>query len=203
VTDARAWFIATATGRLAKASRWRWSADGIVRSRDGVSTLDVTSVRPTLLYDVTTHSSIGGGYVFVSNYPVTGGRTSEHRVFGIVSWTGAAAGGSLTLRTRLEDRLIEANSGALWRARPMARFSHPLRPNSRLAWVSYDELSLHLNTTTRFPRGVDQNRAFAGLSTTWSPRFRTEIGYLNQFVPGHGAANKMNHVVSGSLTISF
>lgn len=203
VNNGRAWFLLTVQGYGGKASRWRWSVDGIVRSRDGVRTLDNTSVRPLLLYKATTHSSVGGGYVFVSSYPATGGTTTEHRLIGFYTWAGAAAGGNLSFRFVMEDRMIAGNSGLLWRARQQARFTHPVRPNSRLAWVGYDELLVHLNTTTRAPRGVDQNRAFAGLSIAWSPRLRTETGYVNRFVPGHGSANRLDHIVSGWLTITF
>ena len=203
VTDGRAWVLITLQGRVSKSSRWRWAVDGIVRSRDGVSTLDVTSVRPTILYGLTSHTSVGGGYTFVTNYPATGGTTREQRVFGLVTWSAPAGGGTLSWRVRVEDRLIEANSGPLWRARPYLRFSRPFHANGRLSWVTSDEFDLHLNTTTKAPRGVDQNRAYGGVSMAWNPRVRTEIGYLNQFQPGHGAANKMNHVVSTTVLVSF
>ena len=36
------------------------------------------------------------------------------------------------------------------------------------------------------------------------PSGRVEAGYLNQFLPGHrGAADRMNHVLSTVLAISF
>jgi hypothetical protein len=203
MTDGRAWLTTGLQGHVAPESRWRWSFDSSVRSREGVTALDVTVFRPMLVYNTSQHSSVGGGYAFVSSYPTTGGRTSEHRVFGIYTWTGPASGGTLSMRIRVEDRMIEANSGVLWRARPQARFSHPIHPGSRLAWVGSDELSVHLNTTTRSPRGIDQNRAFAGIQTMWSPHARTEIGYLNQFIPGHGNPNKMNHVMSTTVTMTF
>ena len=156
-----------------------------------------------LIYTASTRTSVGGGYAFVSNYRISGGVTTEHRVFGVVTWAAPTAGGTLSMRVRFEDRMIESNSGMLWRIRPQARFSHPIRPGSRLALVCSDELSVHLNTTTRNPRGIDQNRGFAGVSTTWSPHLRTEIGYLNQFLPGHGAANRMNHIVSTTVSATF
>ena len=156
-----------------------------------------------LIYTASTRTSVGGGYALVSNYRVSGGVTTEHRVFGVVTWAAPTAGGTLSMRVRFEDRMIESNSGMVWRLRPQARFSHPIRPGSRVALVGSDELSLHLNTTTRYPRGIDQNRGFAGVSTTWSPHLRTEVGYLNQFLPGHGAASRMNHIVSTTVSATF
>lgn len=203
VTDGRAWLTMTLQGHPGKDSPWRWTFDAILRSREGVSELDTRTFRPAVSYALSKHSSVGGGYAFVSTFSAAGGTTTEHRLYGVYVRTGAARGGTVTLRVRLEDRLIEHNSGALWRIRPQARFSHPVRPGSRLALVGWDELSIHLNTTTRSPRGVDQNRVFAGVATSWSARLRTEIGYLNQFLPGHGAAARMNHIVSGALAVTF
>jgi hypothetical protein len=203
MTDGRVWFTAFLQGRMSKNSPWRWTFETVLRSRDGLDALDTRTFRPTLIYTLSKHVSAGGGYALVSTFPAAGGVTTEHRAYGVFILTGAAGRGTFTMRVRLEDRYIENNSGPLWRIRPQARISHPVRPGSRFAVVGSDELSLHLNTTTRSPRGVDQNRAFGGLSTTWSSRVRTETGYLNQFIPGHGAANRMNHVAFGTLTISF
>jgi hypothetical protein len=203
ITDGRAWLTVTVQGRPGPESPWRWSLDAIARSREGVGELDVTTVRPMLIYAASTRTSVGGGYALVSSYRTSGGVATEHRVFGLIGWTAPAAGGTLSMRVRFEDRMIESNSGMVWRLRPQARFSHPIRPGSRVALVGSDELSVHLNTTTRYPRGIDQNRGFAGLSTAWSPHLRTEIGYLNQFLPGHGAASRMNHIVSTTITAAF
>lgn len=202
VLDGRVWLTIAFQGRVTQESPWRWSFDAIARSREGVDDLDVTTFRPMLTY-TSARVSVGGGYTIVSTYRTSGGVATEHRPFGLLGWAAPTAGGTLSLRVRFEDRIIESNSGMLWRIRPQARFSHPLRPGSRLALVCSDELSVHLNTTTRSPRGIDQNRGFAGVSTTWSPHLRTEIGYLNQFLPGHGAANRMNHIVSTTLTAAF
>jgi len=203
VTDGRAWITVALQGRVAKESPWRWSFDSIARSREGISTLDTTTFRPMLVFTANSHSSFGGGYAYVSTHTVAGPITTEHRVFGIYTWTGQSSAGTLSMRVRVEDRMIEANSGVLWRARPQARFAHPVHPGGRVSIVAWDELGLHLNTPTRAPRGIDQNRAFGGILTTWSPKARAEIGYLNQFYPGHGSANRMNHILSTTVTLSF
>jgi hypothetical protein len=53
-------------------------------------------------------------------------------------------------------------------------------------------------------RGVEQNRAFAGISHAITPTTRLEIGYLNQYYPGHrGANDRMNHVLATSLGMAF
>ncbi|HXT71302.1 MAG TPA: DUF2490 domain-containing protein [Vicinamibacterales bacterium] len=204
VTDERVWFTTTLQEPGNPGSPWRWSFETTLRSREGVSELDTVVVRPTLIYALTPHSSIGVGYAFVPSFPATGGTTLENRIYGQYIWTGPAGGGTLTMRTRVESRFIEANSGPLGRVRQQVRYSRPVRQGSRLSWVGWDELSLHLNNTSRSPRGVDQNRAFGGLSLAATGRVRVESGYLNQFLPGHrGAPDRRNHILSGTLTISF
>ena len=70
--------------------------------------------------------------------------------------------------------------------------------------VGYDELFVNLNDSNRYKRGVDHNRAFAGHSEhAVEPHFRVEVGYLNQFIPGHGKLDRMNHVLSVSTQLSF
>ena len=204
LTDERVWFVLTLQEQGSDTSPWRWSGDLILRSRDGVRDLDVFSVRPTLLYALNSHSTLGGGYVFAASYPASGGTTVEHRWFGQYQWSGRARGTSLGYRTRLEARFIDGNSGQSTRLRNQIRVSRPVRAGSRLSLVAWDELFLHLNSTTRNARGIDQNRAFTGVAIGIGAGGRFEAGYLNQFSPGHrGAANRNNHVLATALSWGF
>ena len=204
IIDERVWFSASFLETGSASSPWRWALELFVRSREGVSEIDSAAVRPIVLYALTSHSLIGGGYAIGPQFPVSGGTLIEQRVFGQYVWTGAIAGGTLTFRTRMESRFIESNSGALGRFRQQVRFSHVVRKGSKLSLVAYDELLVHLNDTTRYARGVDQNRAFGGMSAAATPSTRVELGYLNQFLPGHrGASDRMNHILSGALVVSF
>ena len=204
VTDERVWFTLSLQEAGSPDSPWRWSVETVFRSRDGVSALDTFLLRPVVIYALNAHSSIGAGYGLAPFFPVSGGTTMEQRVFGQYLWSGGAAGGTLTLRSRMESRFIDGNSGALGRFRQQVRFSHAVRQGSRAALVAYDELSIHVNNTTRSPRGVDQNRAFGGVSLTATRSTRVEAGYMNQFFPGHrGAPDRMNHILSGTLVVSF
>ena len=204
VTDERLWFVLTLQEQGSDATPWRWSGDMIVRGRDGASDLDTFSVRGTLIYAFNRHSSVGGGYTLAATYPVSGGTTIEHRWFGQYVVSGRPGGTSLSYRARLEARFIEGNSGEVTRLRNQIRASRPIRSGSRLSLVASDELFVHLNDTTRNARGVDQNRAFAGLGVAVGSGGRVEVGYLNQFSPGHrGAADRMNHILSTALVWGF
>jgi hypothetical protein len=135
--------------------------------------------------------------------PAAGRTTIEHRFFGQYAWRTPAAGGTLTLRTRFEERVIVDDTGPIARLRQQARFSHAVRPGSKLSWVVYDELFVHLNSTNRYRSGIDHNRAYAGLSGALSPALRVDLGYLNQFIPGHNIPDRMNHILSGTCVVGF
>jgi hypothetical protein len=204
VTDERVWFTFSLQGPIgARSSPWRLAIESFVRSRNGVDNLDSASGRPILSFNIGTHSSVGGGYALASTFPVTGGATIEHRWFEQYVWTGSLGGGSLSARTRIEQRFIEGNSGVAHRFREVVRYTHPIRTGSKTYLAGYEELFVHMNSTTRFRSGVEQNRAYAGAGRTLTPRFRIEVGYLNQFIPGRNVPDRMNHILSGALQISY
>lgn len=205
VTDERAWFSLPVQGHIGSdESPWRWSMELIVRSREGLSELDSATVRPSVIYNFSSRASAGGGYANVTAFPVTGPNLTEHRWFGNFTWTQPGAFGSLSLRTRLESRHIETNDGPIGRLRQQVRFSRPIHKGGRLAIVGADEIMFHLNDTSRVAKGVEQNRVFAGISHALTPSTRLEIGYLNQYYPGHrGNNSRMNHVLMTTLGLSF
>ncbi len=69
--------------------------------------------------------------------------------------------------------------------------------------VVWDEVALFLNTTARTRRGLDQNRAFAGVSVALSPALRVETGYQHQFSRSVAGPNRLNHIFTTSLGVTF
>jgi hypothetical protein len=204
VTDERAWFTLILQEPGNAGSPWRWSFETYFRSRDGVDDLDSMGLRPTLIYAVTSHSSVGGGYVLAPSFPLTGGTLIENRVYAHYGWSAATAGGTLALRTRVEVRFLESNNGTAGRLRQQVRFTHPFRKGSRVSWSAYDEVLVATNNTLRTARGLDSNRLYGGLAIAMPHSLRVDLGYLNQFIPGHrGALDRMNHILSSTLTVSF
>jgi hypothetical protein len=205
VTDERVWFSLPVQGHIGSdESPWRWSMELIVRSRDGLDTLDTATVRPSVIYNVSSRASVGGGYANVTGFPPAGETLTEHRWFGNFTWTQPSASGTFALRTRLESRHIETNDGPIGRLRQQVRFSRPIHRGGRLAIVGADEILFHLNDTSRIAKGVEQNRVFAGISHALTPTMRLEMGYLNQYYPGHrGNNSRMNHVLATTVGLSF
>ncbi len=205
ITDERVWFSLPVQGHIGSdESPWRWSMELILRSRDGLDTLDSATVRPSVIYAFSSRASVQGGYANATAFPVTGEALTEHRWFGNFTWNQPSAAGAFSFRTRLESRHIETNDGALGRFRQQVRFSRPIHKGGRLAIVGADEIMFHLNDTSRVAKGLEQNRAFAGISHALSPTMRLEVGYLNQYFPGHrGNSSRMNHVLATTLGLSF
>src|SRR5689334_7379116 len=162
-TDQRVWATALFQGHLHPKSKWRWSVEANLKTKNDARDVDtLLAPRGIVGYDVTPRLNIGGGYAEVTKYN-SGTRSQEHRYFGQLSWTPAVPVGTLGFRTRLEDRDIDGNDGMAVRLREQARYSHPFAPKSKYSLVTYDEIFFHLNGTLKYARGLDQNRAFAGI----------------------------------------
>jgi hypothetical protein len=92
-----------------------------------------------------------------------------------------------------------------FRPRQMIRFTHPLEAEPRLSLIAWDEVFVRVNSTHWGGlNGFDQNRAFAGLGWNFTPKVRTELGYLNQYLDDtKHEKNTMHHLIMGSLFINF
>ena len=203
ITDERLWANVSVQERPGTESPWRWSGEFVLRTRDGVDDLDVLVGRGIIGYDVTDRSSGWVGFAVIPSFPVPGGTVVVKRLFQQYLWGGRGLGGSVTLRTRLEQRWTEGNTGLAWRIRQQVRFSRPFAPRSRFSWVGTEEIIVHANETARYDRGLDQNRAFGGISRTISEQVRIEIGYLNQYSHSVIGPDRLNHILSVGTTMTF
>ena len=203
VTDGRLWTNLSIQERQGTDSPWRWSGEFVLRTRDGVDDLDVLVGRGLLGYDLTTRSSAWMGFAVVPSFPVVGGTLWEKRLFEQYLWSGRGLGGSLALRTRLEQRWAEANDGLAWRVRQQVRYVRPFSPGSHYSLVATEEFIAHVNDTSRYDRGFDQNRAFGGISRTVNAKVRVEAGYLNQYQHSLVGPDRLNHILSITTAIAF
>jgi hypothetical protein len=202
VTDGRVWTTLSLQGRPGDASAWRWASDVTTRFRDGIDALDTLTARLMALYDLSAGTSIGGGYVLANAYPAGLSVTTEHRIFQQFQWQGRAGPATLAARTRLEERSVEGNSAWAVRVRQQVRYTHPLGA-SRVSVVGWEEVFVHANATSRYARGFEQNRAFAGIGLALPAGPRLEAGYLNQFILGRGGPDRMNHVLALTVSAAF
>jgi hypothetical protein len=203
ITDGRLWTNLSIQERQGTDSPWRWAGEFVLRTRDGVDDLDVIVGRGALGYDLTDRSSAWLGFGVIPSFPIAGGTQVEKRLFEQYLWSGRGLGGSLALRTRLEQRWAETNSGLAWRVRQQVRYVRPFSSGSHYALVATEEFLAHLNDTRRYDQGFDQNRVFGGISRTVNARLRFEAGYLNQFQHSIAGPDRLNHILSITTTLAF
>ena len=215
--DSRVWGAALTRGNFGYVSpdlkRWLWWMEGQLRARDCCSdgiALDQSLIRPGLGYALTDQSTVWIGYARVTNYlDGQGGEIAEDRMWEQYIWSGATPFGNFTFRPRLEQRW-QANGGDTGsRFRQFLKFSWPISSLPGTDFVVWDEVFVNLYDTDWGPRlqshlGFDQNRGFVGLGYRFSPEIKTEVGYMNQYIQTHSAANdRINHILSVWLFIDL
>ena len=204
VTDERVWFTYAMQDKPVAGQPWHWATETILRSRNGADDLDSFSLRGAIFRDVTARSTVGGGYQIAFSYPAAGRDLTEHRFWGQHTLRLSMSGGAWLFRSRFEDRWIIDDSGQLFRFREQIRYTHPIKTGSRASIIGYGEIFVHLNSTNRYVKGVEQVRTFGGIGVAFTSRMRMEAGYLNQFIPGPGIVpDRMNHVLSTAFGVQF
>ena len=204
------------TGIHPVSDQWRVLAELQFRQYDGGRQPMQRFVRTGLLRVVTPGVRMGGGYLFAHTSPPedfvpTVIRFSEHRLWQQFDMNANTGKFAWNHRYRLEQRWTQrlGTSGPDsaqhlgWnysnRMRYMARVVRapgggPPK-NGKLYLAAYNELFMSFGRNVRF-NVFDQNRAFVGLGKQWSPKFRAELGYMNQLVlRANGTDMERNHTV--------
>lgn len=200
--DAGLWFAAFGNGKFESRQqddRLRWWFDAHYRLRDDTSGFNQSIVRPGVGYAIDDLQTIWAGYAWINTAPVFGNNFDEHRAW--QQWTATPSIGDWKFlhRSRFEQRWVETGDDVGLRWRQLARGQRSLPNHPRLSSVTWDEIFFNLNDTDWGANsGLDQNRAFIGMGFKRDPnsRFRTEIGYLNQFINTNGSTDGLNHILS-------
>lgn len=164
--------------------------DGHARFRDDAGTLGVSIVRPALGWRFSPKLTVWGGYARVTGHR-SGPNIEEDRIWQQATYPIAKfLGGSLSGRTRLEQRTRKVGSGTGHRFRQFTRWARPLE-NSSASVIIWSELFMGLNDTDWGQRsGYDQHRLFLGMGWQLSDDLRIEGGYLNNHLDqGPGPTN--------------
>ena len=202
-SDTQGWSALAISGPAQKDSRFLLWFDGHARFRDDISELGVSIIRPGIGWKVDDDLSLWLGYARVTSH-LDGPDISENRIWQQATYPITSVfGGKLSGRTRVEQRFRETGDDTGHRVRQFFRWSRPIG-ESDFSYVVWDELFIPVNDTDWGQRsGFDQNRGFAGIA--WKPQsnLRFEAGYLNNYLNGVGAANRINHNVSVALFVSL
>jgi hypothetical protein len=90
-----------------------------------------------------------------------------------------------------------------WRVRERLQLQIPLKPKKTNLVVS-NELLFSLNTTNWGARaGFDQMRNFIGVNFPIGKGLTLETGYQNRYQVRRGSADRMDHIIPITLSISF
>ena len=214
--DTGIWGNATARGNFGYASpdlkRWLWWMEGQARFRECCNSefaLNQSLIRPGLGYALTDQSTVWLGYAHVWNELPDNTDIQEDRIWEQYMWSGKTPLGAFTSRSRLEQRWQENGGDTGSRFRQFFKFAWPIAFLPATDFVVWDEAFVNLYQTDWGPRvqahqGLDQNRGFVGIGYRISPDVKTEIGYMNQYIPSHSAANdRMNNILSVTVFFDF
>jgi hypothetical protein len=199
-TEPRIWADVSTQGRFEAGSAWRWTADSIVRAREGAGALDFLAEQLIVTRDLTRRSSVGVGYGYAAGFP-DAGVLLEHRFVQQYAWSGGVRR-RVSLRSRVEERFVSGQRAMLLRARPQVRVTWPLGARRGLRGVVSDELFVQTSSATPASWWLDNNWVFVGIARTLSPRNAAEIGYMNVYAPG-ASGNRTSHVMSVTFVVAL
>ncbi|HOP19802.1 MAG TPA: DUF2490 domain-containing protein [Amphiplicatus sp.] len=196
--DTQLWTALFSDGPIGNAGDGRFLAwfDAHARYSEDVSRLGVSIIRPGLGYKVNDDLSLWAGYAWVVSRADGRESLTEHRTWQQATY-GVAKGpwGSLSGRTRIEQRFHEAGDETGYRVRQFLRWSKPIA--ERWTATAWNETFIALNDTDFGARaGYDQNRTFGGLRWRASDKVSLEGGYVFNHINASDAAN---HNVSISI----
>ncbi len=195
--DTQGWTALFVNGAPVDDSKALLWFDGHARFSEDVSRLGVSIIRPGVGYRVNDGLALWGGYARVVSRATGRDNITENRIwqqatFGIASGTL----GTLTGRTRLEQRFLNTGDDTGWRVRQFFRWLKPV--GDRWSVTAWNETFVHLNDTDfGAEAGFDQNRFFVGLRWRAFDAFSLEGGYLLNTINGPAStANNNNFSIS-------
>jgi hypothetical protein len=200
-TDEAMWTALSMRGQLTETGSWRWSADTLARSRDGVNTLDSLFEYVMVTHGVGEHASVGFAYAFGAGF-LDAGTLLEHRAAQQLTWAyGRRTRASL--RSVLEERFMSGRASVLLRAREQAKVAWPLGSRGRLTGIVSDQVLVQADARRVSTPVLDGNRLFVGISRRLTPRSTMEVGYSNVLARGGSRGDRRSHALSLSLAATL
>lgn len=209
IEDFQTWANITATGSFAPlGDQWknvRWWLEGQGRFGNDASRFSQGMIRPGIGYALNDHASVWLGYAWIpTEEPFTTNPFDEHRIWQQFLWTSPTSFGTFTSRSRLEERFASSGSDVGLRYRQLFKLSYPLNFVPNFSLVVSDEVFVNLKDANWGPiSGFDQNRAFGGIGYNFTKNIKTEVGYMNQFINRFSKPDRMDHILSLNLSLTF
>jgi opacity protein-like surface antigen len=207
--DFQTWGNITATGSLGVINphlkNYKYWLEGQGRFGEDTSRFSQGMLRTGLGYALNDNTSLWLGYAFIpTDEPFAATPFDEHRIWQQLLWSEKFSFGTLTSRSRFEQRFVQTGEDVGWRFRQLLKLSTPLPYATDFSLVLTDEYFANINRTDwNADDGFDQNRVFAGLGYNFDKNTRTEIGYMNQYIRKAAAPDRMSHILSVNLYLNY
>lgn len=211
INDFQTWGTATAVGSLENVNpalkNFKYWAEFQGRFGDDTSRFSQAIIRPGIGYAINNTTSVWAGYALVPTAePFSKTTFNERRFWQQLLWNNKFSFGSVTSRSRLEERLApRLGDDTAIRFRQMLKVSVPLTAAPAYSIVASDEYFLNLNNNDWGPRkGFDQNRAFIGIGYNFNKEIKSEIGYMNQYINRPlTSVNRNDHILSINFYFNY
>jgi hypothetical protein len=199
--DRQAWATVSASGPVS--GRWLAQAESTSRLGNDFPRLYQQELIAGLGYRLDESASLYGGYGIVIDFRPHQPNRVEHRPYQQLNLTlGKIGGGTVSARTRLEERFVEGFGDMGVRVRQQIRYVHVLAGS--LSAYGTAEFFFNLNDTDWGARsGFDRWRIGGGLRHPVGRKLAFELGYLNQRTARSGAADQTDHILTTAVALSF
>lgn len=209
--DFQTWGMITATGKFSPTSRVKWWLEGQGRFGKDSSRFSQGIIRPGVGYAVNEKTSVWLGYAWIpTSFPFAGQSPfNEHRIWQQLLWSNPYSFGTITSRSRMEQRFfdIQGSTDVAHRFRQFFKWSIPMTfVSPKVSFILQDEIFVNLNDIDTGARsGFNQNRFFTGIAYKFSQIATGEIGYLNQYFnrPANPRPDQMQHILAVNLFLNF
>jgi hypothetical protein len=207
--DFQTWGNITAMGSLGTLNpdlkNYKYWLEGQGRFGEDTSRFSQGMLRTGLGYALNDNTSIWLGYAFIpTEEPFTVSPVDEHRIWQQLLWSDTFSFGTVTSRSRFEQRFVQNGEDVGWRFRQLLKLSTPLPFATDFSLVLTDEYFANINRTDwGADDGFDQNRVFGGVGYNFNKNTRTEIGYMNQYIRKAVGPDRMSHILSVNLYLNY
>lgn len=197
--DDGVWAVFTSTDTFPAGdttSRWHYWFDAQARYFDLGGGINQYLVRPGVGYDINDNLSAWVGYARLRARNRSGNVADENRYWQQLSWTaGRWNNGTLSLRTRLEQRSLNIGNDLGVVLRVLAKYVRPIgNDGKRYLSVGIEPFVDLKDTDWGGEAGLGQNRGSIGVGWRVSDKLIIEAGYINQFIWVDGGEDRMNHL---------
>jgi hypothetical protein len=203
VHDLQQWTQVVATVSLSK--QWLAHLEAQSRWNEDITAHDQLIIRNAIGRRLSPRVTIWGGHAWTPR-TLESGWTQEQRLWEQLSATFPNIGAwTPSIRIRQEQRFLDTWGDSSHRLRMMGRLVRPVDTEKKWSLVGWNEIMFTFDETPGGPaKGLDQNRAFAGVLRKLNKYAGLESGYLWQTLDSPGAApRRHNHILFAWLNLTF